>query len=132
MFDRFCIPAFYIFQERIGEYGQDIFLNSQNSSGVGPTERAAIAKMRVLSKQGLERLMKKEKLDAVVTPEAIFTSIMAIGGYPGISVPAGYGRDGSPFGLCFTGLKGFEPRLIEIAYAFEQATNVRKPPSFKP
>ncbi|KAM0945519.1 putative amidase signature domain-containing protein [Dioscorea sansibarensis] len=119
-------------EEKIGEYGQDIFLGSQNSSGVGPTERAAIAKMRVLSKQGLERLMKKEKLDAVVTPGSYFTSIMAIGGYPGISVPAGYGRDGKPFGLCFSGLKGFEPRLIEIAYAFEQSTNVRKPPSFKP
>ncbi|KAH7692577.1 amidase protein [Dioscorea alata] len=117
-------------EEKIEEYGQDIFLDSQNSS-VGPTERAAIAKMKVLSKQGLERLMKKEKLDAVVTPESYFTSIMAIGGYPGISVPAGYETDGTPFGLCFSGLKGFEPRLIEIAYAFEQATNVRKPPSFK-
>ncbi|KAJ0964190.1 hypothetical protein J5N97_029312 [Dioscorea zingiberensis] len=119
-------------EENIAEYGQDLFLASQNTSGVGPTERAAIARMSKLSKQGLERLMEKENLDAVVTPNWSFTSIMAIGGYPGISVPAGYGSNGVPFGLCFAGLKGFEPRLIEIAYAFEQATKVRKPPSFKP
>lgn len=36
-----------------------------------------------------------------------------------------------PFGIYFGGLKGTEPKLIEVAYGFEQATKIRKPPSFQ-
>jgi amidase len=36
-----------------------------------------------------------------------------------------------PFGICFGGLKGSEPKLIEIAYSFEQATLIRKPPPLR-
>ncbi|GLT42900.1 hypothetical protein SLA2020_168770 [Shorea laevis] len=39
---------------------------------------------------------------------------------------------GMPFGICFGGLKGTEPRLIEIAYGFDQVTKIRKPPLFMP
>ncbi|KAF8034832.1 hypothetical protein BT93_C0990 [Corymbia citriodora subsp. variegata] len=45
-------------------------------------------------------------------------------------VPAGYDEHGVPFGICFPGLRGSEPILIEIAYGFEQATKIRRPPSF--
>ncbi|KAJ6813475.1 putative amidase [Iris pallida] len=118
-------------QERTKEFGQDFFLVAQNRSGLGAAERAAIANMGRLSTEGLERLMKEKQLDAVVTPDAIGSRVLAIGGYPGISVPAGYRRDGVPFGICFGGLKGSEPKLIEMAYAFEQATKLRTPPAFK-
>ncbi|OAY75882.1 putative amidase [Ananas comosus] len=101
------------------------------TSGIGPVERSAISRMNQLSKEGIEMLMMKNQLDAVITPDATATSILAIGGYPGISVPAGYDKAGVPFGICFGGLKGSEPKLIEIAYDFEQATAVRKPPTFK-
>ena len=114
------------------EFGQLLFLAAQNTSGIGPAERNAIDKMAELSNKGLERLMTEKQLDAIVTPDANVVPILAIGGYPGISVPAGYELDGTPFGICFGALKGFEPKLIEIAYAFEQTTNVRKPPSYKP
>ena len=76
--------------------------------------------------------MKEHKLDALVTHGSDISSVLAIGGFPGISVPAGYYSKGIPFGICFGGLKGSEPKLIEIAYSFEQATKIRKPPSFKP
>lgn len=115
-------------QEMIEEYGQDVFLAAENTNGLGEIERSAIKRMAVLSVDGLERLMKEEKLDAVVTPNGSGASILAIGGYPGISVPAGYGSSGVPFGICFGGMKGSEPELIEIAYAFEQVTKVWKPP----
>ncbi|RVW96600.1 putative amidase C869.01 [Vitis vinifera] len=75
---------------------------------------------------------ERHKLDALVTPGSDVRTILAIGGFPGISVPAGYDSEGVPFGICFGGLKGSEPKLIEIAYSFEQATKIRKPPSFKP
>ncbi|KAL0920454.1 hypothetical protein M5K25_009592 [Dendrobium thyrsiflorum] len=115
-------------EERIEEYGQDVFLAAENTNGLGAVERFAIKRMAELSADGLEKLMKEKKLDAVVTPNASGAPILAIGGYPGISVPAGYGSSGAPFGICFGGLKGSEPELIEIAFAFEQATKVRKPP----
>lgn len=118
-------------EERVADYGQQIFLDAQNTSGLGPAEQRAIAKMARFSQEGLERLMIEETLDAVVTPDSTITNFLAIGGYPGISVPAGYDEGGVPFGICFGGLKGSEPKLIEIAYAFEQATKVRKLPSFK-
>lgn len=114
------------------EFCQSILLEAQNTSGIGPVEREAFAKMTRLSLEGLESLMIEKQLDAIVTPGASATSVLAIGGYPGISVPAGYGTNGVPFGICFGGLKGSEPKLIEIAYAFEQETTIRKPPSFKP
>ncbi|KAK7824160.1 putative amidase [Quercus suber] len=71
-------------------------------------------------------------LEAQATNGVGVNSLLAIGGFPGISVPARYNSKGVPFGICFGGLKGSEPKLIEISYGFEQATKIRKPPSFKP
>ncbi|XP_028123559.1 probable amidase At4g34880 [Camellia sinensis] len=88
----------------------------------------AIEAMENLSRDGIEKLMKENKLDAMVTPGSGAPSVLAIGGYLAISVPAGYDSDGMPFGICFGGLKGTESKLIEIADGFEQATMVRRPP----
>ncbi|PHT41873.1 hypothetical protein CQW23_20727 [Capsicum baccatum] len=71
------------------------------------------------------------KLDALVTGGSSVAAVLAIGGFPAISVPAAYDK-GVPIGICFSGLKGSEPKLIEIAYGFEQATLIRKPPTFLP
>lgn len=120
-----------LIQERVEEFGQLVFLAAQNTTGIGPAEKSAIARMTQLSIQGFERLMMENRLDAVVTGNIGVTSVLAIGGYPGITVPAGYGTAGDPFGICFGGVKGSEPKLIEMAYAFEQATMVRKPPTFR-
>jgi amidase len=105
---------------------------AENTTGIGAPERSAIQELNKLSVNGLEKLMKELKLDAIVTPNDSASSVLAIGGMPGITVPAGYGKLGVPFGICFGGLKGYEPRLIEMAYAFEQATRVRKTPIFTP
>ncbi|MED6186531.1 hypothetical protein PIB30_118837 [Stylosanthes scabra] len=115
--------------EKIDEYGQDIMLEAQKTSGIGKQLNEALLNMTRLSKNGFEKLMRSNKLDAVVTPFSSFSSILAIGGYPGVIVPAGYDEEGEPFGICFGGLKGSEPKLIEIAYSFEQANKIRKPPS---
>ncbi|KAK9286523.1 hypothetical protein L1049_014921 [Liquidambar formosana] len=117
--------------EMIEEYGQDLFLASETTNGIGDAEKKALSNLAKLSKDGFEKLMMENKLDAMVTVGGGATSILAIGGFPGISVPAGYDSDGVPFGICFGGLKGSEPKLIEIAYGFEQATKIRKPPSFR-
>lgn len=114
--------------EKLGEYDQKTFIASEETDGFGEDERKAVEILQNLSENGFEKLMKKNELDAMVTPGSRAIAVLAIGGYPAITVPAGYGTDGTPFGIGFGGLKGTEPKLIEIAYAFEQATMVRTPP----
>ncbi|CAL5402251.1 unnamed protein product [Camellia sinensis] len=114
----------------------DLFLKAEKTIGMGELEKKALGNLTEASKNGLQKLMKDNILDALVTPLSYnfrhVSGVLAIGGFPGISVPAGYDHDGRPFGICFGGLKGFEPKLIEITYSFEQATKIRKPPSFGP
>ncbi|GLU02768.1 hypothetical protein SLE2022_200050 [Rubroshorea leprosula] len=118
--------------EMIKEFPQDIFLAAEATNGIGDIQKAALESLANLSKNGFEKLMKENKLDAMVTTIADTVPVLAIGGFPGISVSAGYDNEGVPFGICFGGLKGTEPKLIEIAYGFEHATKIRKPPSVKP
>jgi len=98
------------------------------TSGIGKSEIEAMKMMEQLSKDGFESLIKKNQLDALLAIGSDASPMLAIGGYPAITVPAGYDKQGMPFGVCFGGLKGTEPKLIEIAYDFEQATRTRKPP----
>jgi amidase len=55
----------------------------------------------------------------------------AVSGYPGITVPAGYDA-GLPIGITFIGGRWAEPKLLGLAYDYEQATHVRVPPQFIP
>jgi len=96
-------------------------------------------------------VMTRHQLDALLFPGGSGASIAAKPGYPTVIVPFGLtaaapaaaaagGRGGAsafpagftpspaPFGVSFTGLACSEPRLIELAYAFEQATRRRVPP----
>ena len=49
--------------------------------------------------------MKEHELDALVTPRYDVSPFLAIGGFPCISVTAGYAYERIPFGICFGGLK---------------------------
>ncbi|MBP7569952.1 MAG: amidase [Acidobacteria bacterium] len=90
---------------------------------------------------GIDAAMKTHRLDALLFPGAGGASIAAKPGYPTVMVPfglvpnaptppfpAGFDARPSPFGVSFTGLACSDPRLLEIAYAFEQATKKRIPP----
>ncbi|MEA2575606.1 MAG: amidase [Chloroflexia bacterium] len=54
----------------------------------------------------------------------------AVSGYPGITVPAGY-YQGLPLGIAFIGPRWGEPKLLGLAYDYEQATHVRVPPQLE-
>ncbi|GMN37331.1 hypothetical protein TIFTF001_006725 [Ficus carica] len=84
------------------------------------------------SKHGKTDKGRLQEVDVGEQARCLATHVLAIGGFPAISVPAGYDEGRVPFGITFGGLKGSEPELIQIAHGFEQATKVRKPPKFLP
>ena len=94
---------------------------------------------------GIEEAIKTHRLDALLFPGASGASIAAKPGYPTVIVPfgmvpnaptppfpSGFNAKPGPFGVSFTGLACSEPRLIELAYAFEQATKRRVAPPLSP
>jgi amidase len=108
--------------------------------------RDALEKSKRLSRLGLDSLLQAERLDAIVAPTGspawtidlvngdhflgASSSLAAVSGYPSITVPAGYSF-GLPVGISFFATAWQEPRLISLAYAFEQATKVRQAPEFR-
>ena len=97
--------------------------------------------LRLSGVDGIDAAMRTHRLDALLFPAASGFAIAARPGYPTVIVPAGFVPsaptpafpDGfnakpAPFGVSFTGLACSEPRLIALAYAFEQASKRRVPP----
>jgi amidase len=126
-------------------FGQEIFIRAEKK---GPlTEKAYLAALkkdeRLSRKEGIDATMLKDKLDAIIAPTggpAWTTDLIngdhygggsstpaAVAGYPAITVPAGYVY-GLPVGISFFGSAYSEPVLIRLAYAYEQATKLRRPP----
>ncbi len=72
--------------------------------------------------------------DLTGTEEYASTTVSEINimGTPGITVPAGYYSDGSPFSVIFIGEQFSEAELLGLAYDYEQATMLRKAPTLVP
>ncbi len=94
---------------------------------------------------GIDEAMKAHRLDAILFPGASGASIAAKPGYPTVIVPfgmvpntqggpfpAGFEPKPTPFGVSFTGMACSEPALLQMAYAFEQATKRRVKPASVP
>ncbi|KAK2665534.1 hypothetical protein Ddye_004108 [Dipteronia dyeriana] len=65
------------------EYSQQGLLDAQKTDGINAEVKEALLNLAKLSRNGLEKLMRENKLDAVVTPGYEFRTVLAIGGYPG-------------------------------------------------
>jgi len=128
-------------------FGQEILISAEKK---GPLTSAAYRKAlttcgtraRTL---GIDAVMTKFRLDALVAPTGspawptdlvngdhfigASSTPAAVAGYPSVTVPAGFAF-GLPVGLSFIGRPWSEARLITLAYAYEQATRHRKPPTF--
>jgi amidase len=97
--------------------------------------------IRLGGTHGIDEIMKAERLDALLFPGASGAALAAKPGYPTVIVPyalvanaptpafpEGFNAKPAPFGVSFSGTACSEPKLIELAYAFEQATKKRVPP----
>jgi amidase len=137
------LAALIAFNERhahavLARFGQEIFERAQACSGdpADPGLTAARADATRLARAALDEPLAEGRLDAVVALTAspawltdyvlgdhdVFhtSTPAAVAGYPSVTVPAGEVA-GLPVGLSFTGPRGSEPRLVALAYAFEQA-----------
>ena len=129
-------------------FGQEIFVQAE---GKGPLTDEAYVKaletiQRATREDGIDAALSKHRLDALVAPSSSLAWSIdlvngdgrdggpttpwypAIAGYPHITVPMG-NVFGLPIGLSFYAGAWQEARLIELAYAFEQATQARTVPT---
>jgi amidase len=128
-------------------FGQEIFTMAQAKGPLSDDAYIeALAHCRRLSRtEGLDALLAKEKLDAIVAPTGsppwttdlvngdhflgASSTPAAVAGYPSISVPVGYVH-GLPVGMSFIGAAWSEPVLIKLAFGYEQAARPRVAPRF--
>lgn len=80
--------------------------------------------------EGIDVVMAEHNLDALLFESNRGAAIPAKAGYPSITVPAGYTSEGMPVGVTFSAKAYSEPRLIELAYSYEQASKKRVAPRF--
>ena len=130
-------------------FGQELFAQAQAKADLtdkGYIDALAAVK-RTSQNEGIDAVMAKDNLDALVSPTSGTTwAIAATAGYPYITVPLGLreipastNAQGaavpasiSATGMAFWGKAWSEPALIKYAYAFEQMTKGRVTPQFLP
>jgi amidase len=108
-------------------------------------ERDRARDVQLAAVHGIDEVMKAERLDALLFPGGSGAALAAKPGYPTVIVPFafvpnaamppfpdGFDARPQPFGVSFTGMACSEPRLLELAFAFEQATKKRVPPPGSP
>lgn len=130
-------------------FGQELFeLAERKGPLTSPGYRKARQLCRRLARtEGIDATLARHKLDAILAPTGGpawtidlvngdhfgggSSTAAAVAGYPNVTVPAGMVH-GLPVGLSFIGFRWSEPRLLRLAYAFEQATRARRAPAFRP
>ena len=130
-------------------FGQEIIIAADAMGSILSPEYLEFKETarRLSQEEGIDRLMDEHQLDAMVAPttrSAWKTDLIngglsslgasspaAISGYPSITVPMGFVL-GLPIGMLFFGRAWSEGKLIQLAYAYEQATRHRRPARMLP
>jgi amidase len=128
-------------------FGQDILIAAEAKGPLTePDYLAALETSKRIARNAIDETLATHDLDALIAPTngpawmidhvngdsfgVGSSSLAAISGYPSVTVPAGFAA-GLPIGVSFVGKAWNEKQLIEIAYAFEQATEARQAPSLE-
>jgi amidase len=130
-------------------FGQDLLERAMKKGTLtSPDYLKALATCRKLSRaEGIDGAMAANKLDALVAPTGGpawlsdringdastpgSSTLPAVAGYPSITVPCGDSY-GLPLGILFFAGAWAEPMLLQLAFAYEQATKHRRPPRYLP
>jgi amidase len=136
--------------EEMPLFGQDLLIRAEATAGTAtPSYVEAKAALTKLARTtGIDAALAENRLDALVVPseapafliDAVngdhslgnSAQLAAVAGYPHITVPAGFALGELPVGLSLFGLPERELDLLQMAFAFEQATLVRRPPRYLP
>ncbi|HUF92693.1 MAG TPA: amidase family protein [Candidatus Limnocylindria bacterium] len=112
-------------------HGQILLLAAQAAAGVRSSAytRSRAEDIRLSRTEGIDPVLERHGLDALVFGGRSGAAIGAKAGYPSVIVPAGYTSEGAPVGLTFLGRAWSEPTLLRLAHAFEHATRHRRTPA---
>ncbi len=130
-------------------FGQESFILSQSNPFTDQQYQDALVQGHMLAgAQGIDAALANNNVTALVAPSggpAWTTDLIngdhfggsstypsAVAGYPIVNVPMGFVDGVLPVGLSFIGTAYSEPTLIKYAYAYEQATKLRRPPTYIP
>jgi len=111
-------------------YDQDVFLLSEQFVGYpnDPNYIAARSHATNTARTGIDKVLAKKKVDAIVAPHLTNSTGPAVAGYPNFSMPVGIRSSGRPAGMLMYSTAFREPQLIAMAYDLEQALNARQQP----
>ena len=130
-------------------FGQDTFEAAERTKGAADPAYIAASTdaRRIAGPDGIDRLIADNRLDALIAPSygpasridlatgghvvGRSSTLAAVAGYPHLTVPMGQ-IDGLPIGLSFIGPAWSEGRLLQMGYAYEQASHARMPPTYIP
>jgi amidase len=127
-------------------FGQEIFLEAVKKGGLDESEyKEALALSKKLTREAIDSAMDEKMLDCLIAPTngpawtidwvngdhyvGGSSDLAAVSGYPNITVPAGFVHH-LPVGISFIGKAWDEPTILKIAYAYEQASKMRRKPGF--
>jgi amidase len=118
--------------EELTYFGQELFHVADATTGLDdPDYREARARcLQVTQRDGIDRILADDRLDAIVGPAYGDSSAAAVSGYPSISVPTGTTEDGRPGGVWFSTAFLGEPTLLAFAFDLEQEIGGRPRPTF--
>jgi len=110
-------------------YGQQLFEGIVNDSTTLENFETIKQQLNTSGIQFFKSPMDQYRLDAVLSINNYHAGLAAVAKYPCLTIPMGYEKTGEPIGLTFIGEPFQEQKLLQLGYAFEQLSKVRKQPN---